>query len=206
MSGQPQNSPQKKIDTPLFLLQWLKDPFAIGALAPSGQDLAKLITSELSQDSGKVIELGGGTGKFTEWILRRGVQPDNLVVFEQNQHFYQILETRFPNVTISRSNAAALHLEDHVSDGSISAVVSGLPLLGMSRRNKVRILERSFKKMKPGGSFYQFTYSFRSPVSKAILNHLGLDVEFLGSAVKNMPPAKVFRFSKKPISEQKLAS
>ena len=205
---QPQDaSPsRRKLDTPLFLFQWLKDPFAIGALAPSSQELAKLITSEIDENSGKVIELGGGTGKFTEWILKRGVTPQNLTVYEQNDHFHNILESRFPHVNISKSNAAALHLEEEVQDGSISAVVSGLPLLGMSKCNKIRILERSFKKLKPGGSFYQFTYSFRSPVSKVILDHLNLNAEFVGSAVKNVPPAKVFRFSKKQLDEHKKAS
>ena len=58
-------------DLQRFLRSWVGNPLRVGAIAPSGVSLAQLITSEISEESGPVLELGAGTGVFTRALLAR---------------------------------------------------------------------------------------------------------------------------------------
>ena len=81
----------------LFFLRALAfNPRRVGAIAPSGANLASLITSEISRDSGPVLELGPGTGVFTQALLARGVKEQDLTLVEYGSDFVRRLQTRFP--------------------------------------------------------------------------------------------------------------
>ena len=58
--------------TALFLKRWLRQPFAMGAVVPSGrlltQALARTTLAELQGRPGHVVELGAGTGEVTSNI------------------------------------------------------------------------------------------------------------------------------------------
>ena len=60
-------------NTSLFLRTLLSNPRMVGAMLPSGAMLADLITNEVDPSDGPVLELGPGTGVFTEALLARGV-------------------------------------------------------------------------------------------------------------------------------------
>jgi phospholipid N-methyltransferase len=78
--------------------------------------------------------------------------------------------------------------------GQYQTVVSGLPLLAMDRHMHADILSEAFRMLRPGGSFIQFTYSTRPPISRDVLHALDIDVARVGQTVRNFPPATVFRF------------
>lgn len=51
----------------MFLLEYIKNPRYIGAVAPSGKQLASKMISEIDFEKAKcIIEYGPGTGAFTE--------------------------------------------------------------------------------------------------------------------------------------------
>ena len=52
-----------------FFRQWLKNPLGMAAISPASQQLARQMMSELPRGSRRVIELGGGTGVFTQALL-----------------------------------------------------------------------------------------------------------------------------------------
>jgi len=62
-------------DLALFRRRHLRNPRQVSAIAPSSRTLARAMTLGLSPKSGKVVEFGPGTGRFTEAILARGVPP-----------------------------------------------------------------------------------------------------------------------------------
>ena len=66
----------------LFFRALACNPRSVGAIAPSGANLASLITSEITAASGPVLELGPGTGVFTEAMLERGVRESDLTLIE----------------------------------------------------------------------------------------------------------------------------
>src|SRR5262249_4384 len=93
----------------LFLRRWLKDPLKIGAIAPSGRDLAAAMARLVPNDSqNPVIELGGGTGSITEAVLEAGVARSRLFVVERDEALHDLLVRRFPQVRILLGDAAEL--------------------------------------------------------------------------------------------------
>jgi phospholipid N-methyltransferase len=178
-----------------FLRSWLKDPKLIGAVAPSGRALAKLMSTGLGPGA-RVIELGAGTGTVTEALLRTGVRPEDLHLLERNEAFFDILSRRFPRCPLVAADA--LELKERFADslGSFDFVVSGLPLLLFSPEQKARLFEQIFEVLGPNGAYQQFTYGARCPIDRPTRDRLGLKRTLLGFAVLNIPPAFVYRFTR----------
>lgn len=180
-------------DTLLFLKVGLFNPLRVGALMPSGRALAHLITSEISADTGPVIELGPGTGVFTRALIERGIDQKNMALVESNSVFIAKLQHHFEKAHTLFIDASRLH-EVELFDGThAGAVVSGLPMLSMSPRKMIAILDGAFAKMRPEGSFYQFTYGPRCPIPRTLLDRLGLKAMRVGRILVNVPPATVYR-------------
>src|SRR5215470_1679189 len=136
----------------LFLRRWLKDPLKIGAIAPSGRDLAAAMARLVPIDSQvPVIELGGGTGSITEALLEAGIARSRLFVVERDEALHDLLVRRFPQVKILLGDAAQLTaLMRPLGISRASAIVSGLPLLAMRDSVRDRIVEESFAVLAPG--------------------------------------------------------
>lgn len=176
-----------------FLQAWTFDPLRVGAIAPSGEALANLITRDITSASAPVLELGPGTGVFTRALLGHGLKPEDLTLVEYGAEFADLLKTRFPAVRLLRMDAARLDRR-HLSNGlAFGAVVSGLPLLSMPPKKVFAILTGAFRLMRPGSALYQFTYGPRCPISRRILDRLGLKATCVGRAYLNIPPAAVYR-------------
>ncbi len=184
------------LDILLFLRAGLRKPRRLGAVAPSGRALAKLITSEIVADKGPIIELGAGTGAFTRALLARGVPEAQLVLVEADPHFARLLKNRFPAARVLAVQAQRLRRLDPLQGHPAGAVISGLPLLSMSRREVLGVLSGAFLRLRRGGAFYQFTYGPRCPVSATILKRLGLRAKRIGWVVTNLPPATVYRIER----------
>jgi len=178
-----------------FLKSWFKDPKLIGAVAPSGRALAKLMSTGL-RPGARVIELGAGTGTVTEALLRTGVRPEDLYLLERNDAFFDILTRRFPRCPLVPADA--LQLRERFADAlhSFDFVVSGLPLLLFTPEQKSDLIEQVFDVLSPTGAYQQFTYGARCPLGRGIRDRLGLKRTLLGFAALNIPPAFVYRFSR----------
>jgi phosphatidylethanolamine/phosphatidyl-N-methylethanolamine N-methyltransferase len=183
-------------DALIFLGAWMSDPLRVAAVAPSGRALAELITSEISAETGPVLELGPGTGIFTRALLTRGVAEQNLTLVELGPDFAQLLQTRFPSARILCMDAARLRRAGLFQAETLGAIVSGMPLLSMPLPKVMAILTGAFGYLRPGSAFYQFTYGPRCPVPSRIMDRLGLKATRIGLAFRNIPPAAVYRISR----------
>ena len=156
--------------------------------------------SELPHEAKRVVELGGGTGVFTRALIAHGVAPKDLLVLELNEALYQHLRARFADAHVVCGDARELKsiaAEDgFLADGLADAVISGLGLLSMTRRTQAEILTAAFSVLKPEGRYIQFTYGPKSPVSRDLLNELGLSVRRGGFAWWNVPPASVYVYTR----------
>jgi len=183
-------------DTATFLRAWLSDPLRVAAVAPSSRMLGELMTREIGPATGSVLELGPGTGVFTRALRERGVPEDTLVLIEQRDDFIAMLKGRFPRASVLRGDAARLSLS--LPHGMrFGAVVSGLPLLSMTRRTQFMILAGCFSHLERGGAMFQFTYGPRCPVPQPILDRLGLDARRVAGTLCNIPPAAVYKITRK---------
>jgi phosphatidylethanolamine/phosphatidyl-N-methylethanolamine N-methyltransferase len=179
-----------------FLKNYLQDPIRVASVLPSGRNLARTMAAEIAPGS-RVVELGAGTGTLTQALLEKGVEPAKLHLVEQNADFVHILEMQFPESDVLAIDAAdiATHLDRFA--GEIDFVVSGLPILWFARSLKKSILSGAFSLLRPGGSFHQFSYFARPPVSQGLLEELGLTATRTGFAPLNVPPAFTYRFERR---------
>ena len=185
-------------DLAAFLRAWAKDPLGIAAVAPSSPALAKLITAEITPDMAPVIELGPGTGVFTKALLARGLKQSDLILVEYEADFAHLLAARFPQATVLRGDAARVKKHRGLLNGDLAgATISGLPILNMNARQQMMIMRGCFELMRPGGRFFQFTYSPVCPIRRPVLDRLGLRVRRLSSTLRNLPPAAVYEISRR---------
>lgn len=180
-----------------FFRSWVANPLRVAAVAPSGSSLSRLMTMEILPQDGPVLELGPGTGAFTRALLERGVDEADLTLVEYGSDFARLLQFRFPRARILWMDASQLANHELFKDANVGAVVSGLPLLSMSPRKVIAILSGAFSYVRPNGAFYQFTYGPRCPVPRTILDRLGLKARRIGGTVRNVPPAAVYRITRR---------
>lgn len=181
-----------KSDFALFMGQLLRRPHQVVALAPSSRFLCAEMAAGIDPAAGPVIELGAGTGNITKAILDRGVAPENLHSIEMNPEFCDRLRARFPGLNVYQVSAGDVGT---LPVGSAQAVVSGLPLLSMPTQLQRDILTGTFQRLRPGGTYVQFTYGPKPPVTRSVREELDLDWRVSRKIWWNMPPARVYRFT-----------
>jgi len=169
----------------------------VGAIAPSGPALAAIMTAEVSAASAPIIELGPGTGVFTRALLARGVDERDITLVEYGADFVPLLRGRFPRARVLQMDAAKLSARDFSGEKAPGVIISGLPLLSMSTRRVMGILTGAFECLRDGGAFYQFTYGARCPVRRPLLDRIGLKAVRVGHALANVPPATVYRITRR---------
>lgn len=181
----------------LFLRALAQNPRTVGAIAPSSPSLADLITSEINAASGPVLELGPGTGVFTETLLTRGIRETDLTLIEYGSDFMRLLQMKYPRARVLWMDAAWIVSHDLFKERPLGAVVSGIPLLNLSAKKVVAILTGVFSNLRDGGAMYQFTYGMRCPISRSHLDRLGLKATCLGRVLMNVPPATVYKITRR---------
>jgi phosphatidylethanolamine/phosphatidyl-N-methylethanolamine N-methyltransferase len=179
-----------------FFKGWIRNPLAMGAFAPSGKSLAKLMAKDVGP-SARVIELGAGTGTVTAALLKNGVAPGNLYIVERDPQFVKILERRFPRCHVVAADA--LDLDRQLGqNAAFDFVISGLPLLCFSPDKRNRLMQQALSLLKPHGRMHQFTYAGRCPVDRELRSLLHVDSVLLGIAPLNLPPGFVYRLTRRP--------
>ena len=178
----------------VFLGELLRSPLAVSAPTPSSKPLARLVTSELEGSPGPVIELGPGTGVITEALLARGIPEARIGLVETGERFCEHLRRTYPEAKTFEASGEDIDKLDFGFDSPPVAVVSGIPLLSIPPAVRDRIVAVAFEVMGEVGRFYQFTYSFTSPVPREVMTRLGLRHKRIGTALANFPPASVFRY------------
>lgn len=183
-------------DVVVFLREWLRNPRSVAALAPSGKALAALITRDISSRTGRVLELGPGTGVFTQALLARGVREENLTLVECSAEFAERLEKRFPSAQIIEMDAEHLGGFRVLRESPVGAIICGLGLLNMPEHKVANIMRGAFSCLRTEGMLFLFTYGPACPVPRTVLSELGLQAKRVGRAYINLPPAAVYRITR----------
>ena len=181
------------IDKFRFFTAWSRNPGRVAAIAPSGRALALLITREVGPETGPVLELGPGTGVFTQALIDRGVAAHDLTLVEYDAQFARLLSLRFPQAKVVRMDATELADRFPAQPAPFGAVICGLGLMNMRAERMEALLRGAFALMAPDAAFYLFTYGRRCSVPSKILDRIGLKAERVGTVLRNLPPASVYR-------------
>lgn len=187
------------MSTRTFLKQFLADPVAIGAVAPSGPQLARIMVDQAGIQPGHVIaEVGAGTGPMTAELLSR--HPDNpLVVLEPNAELVGTLRARFPSAHVVEGYAQDLpSIAADWGHTPVDRVISSLPWAIWPVELQTTILQGLLDAMAPDGRMVTFTYWHAQPLAaarrfRAFLAEHFRSVEKSPVAWANVPPAFVFR-------------
>ncbi|WP_214317596.1 class I SAM-dependent methyltransferase [Nonomuraea sediminis] len=187
-----------------FLQEFLRAPFTVGAVTPSGEPLANLVTAPVPRGGAPlVVELGPGTGAFTAAIQRRLNGRGHHLAVEVNPRFARSLGARYPQVDVAVADARSLREilagrgHDHAD-----VIVSGLPWVAFGASMQDDLLGTVTEVLAPHGAFTTFAYLHTRWAPPARRLRRSLDEGFeevVASRVvwANLPPAFAY-FCRRP--------
>jgi len=152
-----------------------------------------LLNIDFSSDK-LIVELGPGTGVFTDLIIDKMADDARLLVFELNDNFHNALSARIndPRVQIIHDSAEFIHKYIGETE-KLDVVISSLPLMVFSEELRQNVINESFDCLKENGKYIQFQYSLQS--KKLLESKYGqVNIQF---TIKNFPPAFVYSCIKK---------
>ena len=177
-----------------FLKQFWKERRVVGALSPSTRFLGEKMIENVDFDNSKyIVELGPGTGVFTDIIIDRMLPDAKLLIFELNDSFYNALEKRITDPRVKVIHDSAEFIEKYLEeDAKIDVVISSLPLMVFPEDLRKNVIDAAHNCLKPEGKYIQFQYSLQS---KKLLEAVYRDVS-IKFTMKNFPPAFVYTCNK----------
>lgn len=179
-----------------FLRNWGANPLKTGAVAPSSQELSRLMAAHVELERpGVIVELGPGTGAVTQALVERGVPEERLVLIEYSPDFCELLRARFPAARVVHGNAYALgEVMERLGNPQIASVVSGLPLFTRPLPERQALMSDAMRLMAPGAPFIQFSYA----LVPAVKDLVGLTWSTSRWVLGNLPPARVWLYRSTP--------
>ena len=181
-----------------FLRAFLRNPGSVGAIVPSAPELARAMVEGLDLHPGDtLLELGPGTGAFTEKI--RVILPDgsSYLGIEREQGFVELLQQRFPDLDFVTGSAEDAYQIHHRSGlGEVKAIVSSLPFATLLADVRNNIIEDVEQFMTPDCVFRTFQYVHAFPLPAAVRFRRAMDDRFgpfhrSRAVLPNVPPAYV---------------
>ena len=186
----------------MFLWEYLKHPFRVGAVAPSGRGLSRKMMEPVDFHQAEVIvEYGPGTGAFTREILSRKRPETRLVLIEQNDTFFRELYARCQgkdNTTVIHGSAEeADRLVWELGVSCADAVISGLPFTSLPQGVSLRVFAATRQLIRDDGVFVTFQYS---KVKEGLFAR-HFQIREVLREWHNLPPAYVYVLNKKGVAQ-----
>lgn len=179
-----------------FLTAVLRNPGAVGAVAPSSPRLAAVLAAVVPRSgSPVVVELGPGTGSVSAIIERRLPPGGRHLAVELDGGLAAYLRRTRPNLEVVEGDAVRLgELLAERGVTRVDAVVSGLPWALFNQASQESVLHQVAAAIGPTGAFTTFAYLHAMPIPAARLFRRTLRAVFdevLVSATVwgNLPPA-----------------
>jgi len=180
-----------------FIKEFWKDKKMIGSILPSSKFLAAKMLNHIPLENTKlIIELGPGTGIFTEKIIEKINASTHLIVLELNPELCKELKAKInlPNVHIKEASADKIgEIMKEFGFEKADIIISSLPFANFSVELRNSILEVVKKSLNENGSFIQFQYSLNAYKNLKKL----FPVVKLNFTALNFPPAFVYTCSKR---------
>ncbi|TCB90740.1 methyltransferase domain-containing protein [Micromonospora zingiberis] len=194
-------------DRAAFLREFLRAPFTVAALTPSGRPLSEAVTATVPHTGEPlVVELGPGTGAFTAAIQRRLAGRGRHLAIEINARFADRLAARYPGVDLAVADAGSLtDLLAQRGHGPADVIVSGLPWAAFTPDRQDDLLDAVTANLTPDGVFTTFAYTHTRWAPPALRLRRTLRARFeevvQGRTVwANLPPASVY-YCRRPRTE-----
>lgn len=191
---------EKKFKYLNFAKQTITQPTATGAVAPSSRHLVdKVIQMANIAQAESVVELGPGTGAFTQQIQHHLSDTASFIAIELNKTFVRATRERCPQVTVYHDAAENLprYLRKH-NLPQCDLIISSLPWTIFESHEQDRLLDTIAISLKPGGTFISIVYLGAKTRARGryFINSLPLhfsSIETSKTVWQNIPPTQVYR-------------
>lgn len=177
----------------VFLQKFFCAPTKIGSITPSSKYLTHKMLAALPWDQiDSIVELGAGTGVFTEYIAAHKKDTCQAVIIEQDTLMRSRLEERFPSLLYGSQAENLPFILQKFGMEKVDCVISGLPFAIFTQELRRQILCAAQSSLQPDGRFIAFQYSLQMyPAFKKSFAEVALGFEW-----RNFPPAFVYRCRK----------
>ena len=182
-----------------FLRQFFKNPQNTGAVWPSSNELADLITNTAQLKTAKTaVEFGSGTGVFTEKIIQKINPRATFFSIEINPFFLQETKKKCPKAIVYEDSAINVkkYLKKH-GRNNCDCIISGLPFASFDKSLQHKMLYAIYNSLNEHGEFLTFAYihglilpaglRFRKLLKSSFKNFKTTRIVW-----KNFPPAVVY--------------
>jgi phosphatidylethanolamine/phosphatidyl-N-methylethanolamine N-methyltransferase len=203
-----------------FVREALRDIHHTGSVWPSSPALAKAMTRGMADLRGprRILEVGPGTGPFTERILKQLRRHDRFDVVEMNEAFCRDLEKRL--LKPFRRRRGDIHVVLHQApiqeaplEGGYDLIVCGLPFNNVPPSLVRSIFRRMLMLLREGGELAYFEYAGVRTLKSPLVGETGRrklrGIGHVGASLRrryggrrelvlgNIPPALATRLCKK---------
>lgn len=177
-----------------FLIEYLKSPRTVGAVAPSSKKLAEKMAGDIDFETARcIVEYGPGTGVFTETLMKKIRKHTSLLLIEYNEEFCKQLEERYSDYSnVIVINDSAENIDKHLKKYGVKEVdyvVSGLPFASLPKSMSNKILKKTKEILRHNGMFITFQYTL---LKKGYIGSYFKDIS-LERVILNLPPAYVLK-------------
>ena len=175
-----------------FFRSFLANPRQVGAILPTSRRAVRdmLDMADFAQ-ARCVVELGAGTGVYTEEILPR-LHPDaRFLALEVDPDLVATLDGRFEDPRVRIINDSAENIGNYLDGAKVDIIVSGLPFTSLPEPVKRNIFEQIKQVLAPEGVMVAIQYS---TLVQRDLKRIFASVRRRFSPL-NVPPAFLFACS-----------
>ena len=152
----------KCVRTVKFFGLYVLHPKRIGALTPSSPALAKEIVSEIKKDpqlpGRRILEVGPGTGVFTDKIIKRMNANDTLDLVEFDENLARDLKRDYSEIRNVRVHYCSILDYRVPPEKKYDHIVSGLPLNSFPARMVEQIFTKFKELSREGTTLSYFEY------------------------------------------------
>jgi phospholipid N-methyltransferase len=175
-----------------FFRSFLTNPRQVGAILPTSKRAVRDMLDMANFEQARyVVELGAGTGVYTEEILKR-LHPDaRFLAFEIDPELVATLSERFEDRRLRIINDSAENVENYLDGAKVDVIVSGLPYTSLPETVKQNIFRQVTRVLASDGVMLVIQYS----------TMVQRDLERIFASVRrrvsplNVPPAFLFACS-----------
>lgn len=180
-----------------FFREGIRNIKTVGTISRSSKFLCKAVIKPVDFTKAKIIvELGAGDGVITKHILK-AMRPDaQLLAFEVNDKFCDLMRTTIKDdrLHIIEDSAEKIgHYLDTIGATQADYIISAIPFVALPKAVGKKIVKQAHQHLKTGGLYMQIHYSL---LAKSLYEEQFGNVD-LNFVPLNVPPAFVMVSEKK---------
>lgn len=147
-------------DLTSLMTTFVKHPRQVGALVPTSKSTVRAMLDMTEwRPASRVVELGAGTGVYTDELLRRVGPGAEVIAFEIDPRLAERLTERFSDHRLRVVNDSAERLADYLDGQKADVIVSALPFTTLPVGVRETVFGAITEALAPEGVMLAIQYS-----------------------------------------------